>query len=142
MPTRSKVRHYRSPSRLAEYAAPLLHMQPGSVEQLIHGHTPIQERFAILVRAAIALGDHEMYHRLMGPTEMVIDGVEMPEPDAEHRADLADAEEDRAQAEYRAHPSPETARALLKARHRDRASSTVHDKAIAEKWGLTPESEQ
>lgn len=58
-------------------------------------------------------------------------------PGAEHRADLADAEEDRLQALYRANPCAETARDLLRARARDRLASLDHDRELAERFGLT-----
>jgi hypothetical protein len=71
MPTAPRKRHYRTPSRLARYVATDLGLKPASVEQLIHGHAPIQERFAALVRAARLLGDHAMEARLMGPVRAV-----------------------------------------------------------------------
>jgi hypothetical protein len=68
------------------------------------------------------------------PIEAALAG--MAQPDAETRADVADAEEDRFQALYRANPCPETARDLLWARARERAASLDHDRLIAARYGI------
>ena len=62
----------------------------------------------------------------------------MPHPGAEHRADVADAEEDRLQAEYRARPCAETARVLLRARAAVRRAEMDHDRELADRYGLAP----
>lgn len=72
MPPARRTRHYRTPSRLARYVAPTLGLEAASVEQLIHGHAPIQDRFAALVRAARLLNDAAMEARLMGPLRAAI----------------------------------------------------------------------
>jgi hypothetical protein len=68
------------------------------------------------------------------PIEAALSG--MSHPDAETRADVADAEEDRFQALYRANPRAQTARDLLRARARERAASLDHDRLIAARHGI------
>jgi hypothetical protein len=60
----------------------------------------------------------------------------MAHPDAETRADVADAEEDRFQVLYQANPCAEAARDLLRARAREWAASLDHDRLIAMRHGL------
>jgi hypothetical protein len=60
----------------------------------------------------------------------------MAHPDAETRADVADAEEDRFQVLYQTNPCAETASDLLGARARERAASLDHDRLIAMRHGL------
>jgi hypothetical protein len=60
----------------------------------------------------------------------------MAHPDAETRADVADAEEDRFQVLYQANPCAEAARDLLRARAREQAASLDHDRLIAMRHGL------
>ena len=74
LPPGTRPRHSARPSRLAVYAAPKLGMRPGSVEQLIPGHSPLHERFATLVAAALEVGDANMVARLMAPIQAVLAG--------------------------------------------------------------------
>jgi hypothetical protein len=71
------------------------------------------------------------------PIEEALSGDPLPGAEHRYRADLADAEEDRLQALYRANPRAETARDLLRARARDRLASLDHDRELAERFGLT-----
>lgn len=61
-----------------------------------------------------------------------------PRSDAEYREEATDADEDRAQADYRRNPCVETARPLLRIRAVMRQASMDHDLQIATRWGLTP----
>lgn len=130
----NRRRHYRKPSRLAEYAAPRLGMRPQSVEQLLHGHSRIQDRYQVLLQAALATHDDQMLDVLLRPFECVegapIDGG------CELEADLADAAEDEAQAHYRADRSRDAARLLLRRRAAERMASWRHDRALAAEYGI------
>jgi hypothetical protein len=86
------------------------------------------------IRAWRAAGDLAGLAEWIRPIEEALSGD--PLPGAEHRADLADAEEDRFQALYRANPCAETARDLLRARARDRLASLDHDRELVERFGL------
>lgn len=59
------------------------------------------------------------------------------ETQAELLADRADAREDECQAEYRANPTPDNARRLLRLRAFERQTSLDHDREIAAKHGLS-----
>lgn len=132
----TRRRHYRTPSRLAQYAAPRLGMRPQSVEQLLHGHHRIQDRYQVLLQAAIATHDDQMLDVLLRPFEAVeaatIDGGE----NCELEADLADAAEDDAQARFRADRSRDAARLLLRRRAAERMASWRHDRALAAEYGI------
>jgi hypothetical protein len=62
-----RARYYRQHSRLAQRAAQELGVRPGTIEQMIHGHTPIQERFWALVHVAMELGDQYVLDKLLSP---------------------------------------------------------------------------
>lgn len=118
-------RHYRRPSRLAVYVAPQLGMQPGAVEQLIHGHDQIQVRFAALVAGALALDDRSIYAKLMAPVNAAHDRApRLEEPAALRIAGEADALEEIAEVQYLTCRTPET-RETFRRRIRDQISTSV-----------------
>lgn len=112
-----ETRHYREPSRLARYVAPQLGLKPASVEQLIHGHTPIQTRFWRLVEAALKLGDERILSTLMARGEAILAQVRAVDPvQAELAETDEDAAEDQLQARYRYARSPDERRAIARER--------------------------
>lgn len=98
------------------------------------GHYAVNELAAQIIRCWRAAGDSGELAEWIRPIEAALAG--MSQPQAEKRADVADAEEDRLQALYRANPCAETARDLLRARARERAASLDHDREIAARYGI------
>lgn len=98
------------------------------------GHYAVNELAAQIIRCWRAAGDTGELAEWIRPIEAALAGISHPE--AEKRADVADAEEDRLQAYYRANPCAETARDLLRARARERAASLDHDREIAARYGI------
>ena len=90
---------------------------------------------AKIIRTWRTSGDVELVEWCR-PIEDALAGIS--HPDAERRADVTDAEEDRLQARYRANPCAETARDLLQARARERLVSLDHDREIAARHGMEP----
>lgn len=124
----SARRHYRHPSRVALYAAPRLGLQPGAVEQLIHGHDACHIRTAVLYEAALFLGDHALAARIVAPIEGA--RARFAERSQETPADLiqsdteSDGREDGPRMAYVRCPSPVTRSALL--RHLCTRAGTIH----------------
>jgi hypothetical protein len=98
------------------------------------GHYAVNDLAAKIIREWRRVGNVGELAEWVRPIESELAG--MAHPDAETRADVADAEEDRFQALYRANPCSETARDLLRARARERASSLDHDRSIAARYGI------
>jgi hypothetical protein len=98
------------------------------------GHYAVNELAARIIRCWRVAGDAGELAVWVRPIEAALAGMSLPE--AEKRADVADAEEDRLQALYRANPCADTARDLLRARARERAASLDHDREIAARYGI------
>ena len=98
------------------------------------GHYAVNELAARIIRCWRIAGDAGELAEWVRPVEAALAG--MSHPEAEKRADVADAEEDRLQALYRATPCAETARDLLRARAKERAASLDHDREIAARYGI------
>ena len=118
-PTRAR-RYSRQPSRLAVEAARHLGMRPGSVEQMIHGHSPIHLRFQTLLRAAITVGDLAAYEQLMLGVYVAEESIEERAaniPLLFERLQAADATEETCRQAYHLHKNASTRRALILATH-------------------------
>ena len=98
------------------------------------GHYAVNELAGRIIRCWRVAGDAGELAEWVRPIEAALAG--MSQPEAEKRADVSDAEEDRLQALYRANPCTETARDLLRARARERAASLDHDREIAARYGI------
>jgi hypothetical protein len=98
------------------------------------GHYAVNELTGRIIRCWRVAGDAGELAEWVRPIEAALAG--MSQPEAEKRADVSDAEEDRLQALYRANPCAETARDLLRARARERTASLDHDREIAARYGI------
>lgn len=98
------------------------------------GHYAVNELAAQIIRCWRIGGDAGELAEWVRPIEAALAGISQPE--AEKRADVADAQEDHLQALYRANPCVETARDLLRARAKERAASLDHDREIAARYGI------
>lgn len=107
---------------------------PATWENRMYGAASCYQRVAQINGALRALGLEDKLAELMLPVEMSLAGA--PVPDALHRENLTDAEEDVLQEAFRFHPSEQTARALLRKRAVSRAASLDHDREIAERFGI------
>jgi hypothetical protein len=94
----------------------------------------VNELAAQIIRCWRIRGDAGELAEWVRPIEAALAGISQPE--AEKRADVADAQEDHLQALYRANPCVETARDLLRVRAKERAASLDHDREIAARYGI------
>jgi hypothetical protein len=94
---------------------------------------------ADVIRYRRATGNHDGAARYSAPLEEVMAALPCPEP--EKREEIADGAEDVRQGEWRANPSEQTLRALLRARASERQASLDLDRALVAKapaeWGVT-----
>lgn len=137
-------RNYRRPPSVAlPKARPvredeLLSDRWGCEPSTAHGRKlALPNLVADVIEVRRQLGSLESLARWLCPIEVAL----ARQPDSalcpELQADRTDAHEDDAQSLYRANPCQDTARVLLRKRASERMASLDHDRAIAERWGLT-----
>jgi hypothetical protein len=81
-------------------------------------------------------GDQEELAAWTRPIDAALEGVSHPSKAARHKAAMADAVEDEAEARYYENPCLATARALIHKRAADRRASLEHDQEIAAEYGI------
>jgi hypothetical protein len=107
--------------------------QPGTAHQR---KLQLPHLLADVVEVRRDLGALESLAFYLTPLENAMAHRVVRAPCAELLADRADAQEDIQQAEFRANPCEDTARALLRKRAMERQTSLDHDREIAAKWGI------
>lgn len=116
-------------------------MKPASIEQLLHGHTPIQDRFWALVESALAIDDPRIYAMLMEKGERILLRIRAvpPLPELEVAEEQLDGAEGVLQVRY-AGAAGDDARAIARDRVRNideyRATLLKLRQALIEKHQL------
>ena len=115
VPPPSSCRRYRAPARFAVLAARRLGMRPVSVEQMVHGYLPVQDRLEAILEGAIATGDVAVIEKVLRPIERAkrrLEAIQLT-PDLIRRAQTADAAEDVAESACLSDRTPERVREWL-----------------------------
>lgn len=104
-----------------------------SWDQLIRGRNSTPARFAAIIEAATATGDHKLVGRLMAPVDAALSGAPIPPFGAAVvlMAQRSDMDEDLAEAQYHADPTTDTLRAWLRAIDAQGAAHRVLRTSIA-----------
>ena len=129
--------HPQRPISRKVRVAQALRCSEALADKKLYGPHATNLECAAIIAADLKAGDYESVAVYLAPIDAALAGhTDVPTLDAIYESQTADCAEDTAEAAYHRDPSPETARALIKASALERMKAERREAALRREWDL------